>query len=44
MKLIGLQHFRQSGGGVFLAMQMLALSQAGALQDSQSPITAEAGR
>ena len=26
MKLIGLLHFRQSGGGVFLAMQMLALS------------------
>ena len=26
MKLIGLLHFRQSGGGVFLAMQLLALS------------------
>jgi hypothetical protein len=42
MNFIGLPHFLQAGGGVFLAMGKLALNQAGA-QNSQSPITAEAG-
>ena len=43
MNLFGLPHFEQVGGGVFLAMA-LALDRAGALPNSLSPITAEAGR